>query len=176
MVDLKAFKTICKIKVKIIQLFLDFYRIFTILCFINTNRTIYESMDLSVRPQENDIIRQGWYAFGLVHSVALSACAFFPELTGSADSAIHYTQSSLPNILQPLWRRLRRALDQLETDRVMVTHKEGNLVASSIADALEFQWQQSYVARNGPGWLQLLIRKEAARFYPVCLGFMVPTG
>ncbi|KAJ4886138.1 Uncharacterized protein Rs2_25886 [Raphanus sativus] len=71
-------------------------------------------------------------------------------------SMLHYT-------LQPLWRRLRRALDHLEINIITVIHKECNMVATSIAtSALQVQWQQFYVANNGSNWLQSLITKEAA--------------
>ncbi|KAF3536848.1 hypothetical protein F2Q69_00019726 [Brassica cretica] len=73
-------------------------------------------------------------------------------------------QASVPINLLPLWRRLRRAMDQIETNRVTVIQREGNRVASSIAfSALQVQWQQSNVATNGPVWLHPLIRREAAR-------------
>ncbi|KAJ4879421.1 hypothetical protein Rs2_36475 [Raphanus sativus] len=41
-------------------------------------------------------------------------------------SMLHYT-------LQPLWRKLRRALDHLEINIITVIHKECNMVATSIA-------------------------------------------
>lgn len=44
---------------------------------------------------------------------------------------------------------------------VRITDKS-NVVAHAIAEsALQAQWQQSYLAINGPDWLQTRIRMEA---------------
>ncbi|KAH0928925.1 hypothetical protein HID58_014652 [Brassica napus] len=76
----------------------------------------------------------------------------------STDSYLRnsFSQASVPWSLQPLWRRFRKALDKLETYRVVrITDKA---IAQS---ALQGQWQQSYLAINGPFWLQTRIRMEA---------------
>ena len=82
----------------------------------------------------------------------------------STDSYLRnsFSQASVPWSLQPLWRRFRKALDKLETYRVVRITDKGNIVAQAIAQsALQGQWQQSYLAINGPFWLQTRIRMEA---------------
>ncbi|KAF2579547.1 hypothetical protein F2Q68_00001170 [Brassica cretica] len=74
----------------------------------------------------------------------------------------NFYQASIPWNLHPLWKRLRRALDKIETSRMMRITEESNKIAQAIAEsALQMQWQQSYSARNGPDWLNSRIRMEA---------------
>ncbi|CAF1814087.1 unnamed protein product [Brassica oleracea] len=71
--------------------------------------------------------------------------------------------ASLPWSLNSLWKRFRRALDRFETYRVVRINDGCNTIAQNIAEsALQVQWQQSYLARNGPEWLDARINMEAS--------------
>lgn len=80
--------------------------------------------------------------------------------TSSPQIQKNFSQASLPWVLHSLWRRFRRALDRLETYRVVRINDGCNTIAQN--SALQVQWQQSYLARNGPEWLDARINMEAS--------------
>ena len=83
--------------------------------------------------------------------------------TSSPQVQKNFSQASLPWSLNSLWKRFRRALDRLETYRVVRINDGCNTIAQNIAEsALQIQWQQSYLARNGPEWLDARINMEAS--------------
>ncbi|KAF3585754.1 hypothetical protein F2Q69_00026277 [Brassica cretica] len=83
--------------------------------------------------------------------------------TSSPQIQKNFSQASLPWSLHSLWRRFRRALDRLETYRVVRINDGCNTIAQNIAEsALQVQWQQSYLARNGLDWLDARINMEAS--------------
>ncbi|XP_048598085.1 uncharacterized protein LOC125578967 [Brassica napus] len=83
--------------------------------------------------------------------------------TSSPQAQKNFSQASLPWSLNSLWKRFRRALDRFETYRVVRINDGCNTIAQNIAEsALQVQWQQSYLARNGPEWLDARINMEAS--------------
>ncbi|KAH0910192.1 hypothetical protein HID58_033513, partial [Brassica napus] len=83
--------------------------------------------------------------------------------TSSPQVQKNFSQASLPWSLNSLWKRFRRALDRFETYRVVRINDGCNTIAQNIAEsALQVQWQQSYLARNGPEWLDGRINMEAS--------------
>ena len=83
--------------------------------------------------------------------------------TSSPQVQKNFSQASLPWSLNSLWKRFRRALDRFETYRVVRINDGCNTIAQNIAEsALQVQWQQSYLARNGPEWLDARINMEAS--------------
>lgn len=114
----------------------------------------------SIRSQMEDEINAMVWAVETINNLRLPRIII--EVS-TAQIPITLSQDCLPFILRPQEWRLRRALDQMGDCRLVLTTIEGNKVATKIAEsALFLQHHQSYMATNGPGWLDSHIRREAS--------------